>query len=94
MDDAYFFGPIEAVMPTALDFAARFQDRAGIVLNHWKNVIRSIEPSRNAAFSASDLALARAFKVCCSVSVDLASAPYGAGYEIIVSGIRDFCEQP
>jgi len=87
MDDIYMFGPIHEVLETALGFADRLQDRAGIALNLGKSAVHSIDPARDASILAGNPVYARTFKVGCLSSVDVASAPYGSGYGIVVSGV-------
>jgi hypothetical protein len=87
MDDVYMLGTIETVLPAALAFADRLEERAGIQLNLGKSAIHSTDPARDAAFLALDARYARTFKVGRLDSVDLATTGYGAGYGVMVSGI-------
>merc|ERR1712167_324659 len=50
MDDTYMLGPIEQVLPVAIRFGARLQERTGITLNLGKSAIYSLNPSRDFQF--------------------------------------------
>ena len=70
MDDTYLFGQIGRVLPTAIRFAARLEERTGIRLNVDKSAIHSIDAARDAQFIAESPEHVGRFSVGCLDGVD------------------------
>jgi len=87
MDDTYLLGPIEQVLPAAIRFADRLEERTGIRLNLGKSALHSLNPGRDLQTLSSDPLYAEAFKVGRLDCVDPLVDPYGSGYGLVACGV-------